>query len=408
MRTSSSQAAFAAKARKGRLRRPVSLPQRIAVLDAARCAVQLLEAAIGVPCWSVRKTWKRWPSWSVKESCAPGWGRSRRQIAACPPASRRGRASSSATQAPSRCSPAWVERRPPGLLGQGEDRLADRLGQVEADREAQAARGDVVEEGVGGAARVGAHQQPRPGFASSGSCASAARAPRRGRRRCWRRRCRGAACRPAPPRSSPRSRAAGGSRSRPCRCRRRLLLLGVRGDERRVDVEDHPRRRARQLPDARPRRRARAAGPPRAARRRARRAPARRSRPRRPRRTAPAGRAARPGRPRQSPPSASITARSRSVRPGIVARAALAHAAPSPPRAPPSARAGRRGRQAAPCPPARSDRSASATICSALDQLRRFTRMVILLSREIRPRQPRSSLLRRTSPDHASAQPAPY
>ncbi len=47
---------------------------------------------------------------SVKESCAPGWGRSWRQIPRVPcsqPFASRSRASS-ATAAPSRCSPAWV------------------------------------------------------------------------------------------------------------------------------------------------------------------------------------------------------------------------------------------------------------------------------------------------------------
>ena len=53
------------------------------------------------------------------------------------------------------------ERRPPGPLRQGQDRLPDRLGQVEADREAKAALDHVVEEGVAGAARVGAHKQAR-------------------------------------------------------------------------------------------------------------------------------------------------------------------------------------------------------------------------------------------------------
>ena len=30
--------------------------------------------------WSVRIAWKRYPSWSVNDSCAPGCGRSRRTI----------------------------------------------------------------------------------------------------------------------------------------------------------------------------------------------------------------------------------------------------------------------------------------------------------------------------------------
>jgi len=38
----------------------------------------------------------------------------------------------------------------------------------------------------------------------------------------------------------------------------RLLLVGVRGHQRRVEVEDHPLGRPRQLPDVRPRPRTRA------------------------------------------------------------------------------------------------------------------------------------------------------
>jgi len=52
------------------------------------------------------------------------------------------------------------ERRLPGVLRDGEDRLAHGLGQVKPDREAQAAGCDVVEQGVRGAGSVAAHKQP--------------------------------------------------------------------------------------------------------------------------------------------------------------------------------------------------------------------------------------------------------
>ena len=59
--------------------------------------------------WSVMKHWKRCPSRSVKDSCAPGCGRSRRQISRVP-SGQSGRLTwpvSSVTHAPSRGSPSW-------------------------------------------------------------------------------------------------------------------------------------------------------------------------------------------------------------------------------------------------------------------------------------------------------------
>ena len=58
-----------------------------------------------LPFWLVSITWKRWPSASLKESCAPGCGRSRRQIARVPSGQAESSTSSSATQAPSRGPP---------------------------------------------------------------------------------------------------------------------------------------------------------------------------------------------------------------------------------------------------------------------------------------------------------------
>ena len=55
-----------------------------AVLDLGVLAVRTSSAAISASGWSVMKHWKRCPSRSVKLSCAPGWGRSRRQISRVP------------------------------------------------------------------------------------------------------------------------------------------------------------------------------------------------------------------------------------------------------------------------------------------------------------------------------------
>ena len=167
----------------------------------------------------------------------------------------------------------------------------------------------------------------------------------------------------------------------------RLLLVGVGSHQRRVEVEDHPLGRPRQLPDPRPRCRARAPD---------RREPPRvegRNRPPgsriggEPRRTASAGRAAHAGRQgshhrrRASPPGHAASDRDRG------ASGAYAHH-PSPPRATASDPPDQRRQQAAPCPPARSDRSASATTCSLSTDSARFTCMVILLGRDVRRRHP--------------------
>jgi hypothetical protein len=55
-----------------------------AVLDPGALAVpQLQPGDVGLGLVG-EKTWKRWPSWSVKRSWAPGWASSRRQIARVP------------------------------------------------------------------------------------------------------------------------------------------------------------------------------------------------------------------------------------------------------------------------------------------------------------------------------------
>jgi hypothetical protein len=50
------------------------------VLDPGALAVTTLDDPMSPSVWSVRIAWKRYPSWSVNDSCAPGCGRSRRTI----------------------------------------------------------------------------------------------------------------------------------------------------------------------------------------------------------------------------------------------------------------------------------------------------------------------------------------
>ena len=95
------------------------------------------------------------------------------------PASPRGQADRStlsvisATSPFSRSRAVLVERRNPGILGDLEDRGADRLGQLVADREAQVRLAAVVDQPVRGAGGVGAHEDlaatrcTRPGSAPS-------------------------------------------------------------------------------------------------------------------------------------------------------------------------------------------------------------------------------------------------
>jgi hypothetical protein len=54
-----------------------------------------------------------------------------------------------------------ADRRPPRRFGQREDRLADRLGEVEAHHEADARGAQLVAEFVRGAGAVGAHHDLR-------------------------------------------------------------------------------------------------------------------------------------------------------------------------------------------------------------------------------------------------------
>jgi hypothetical protein len=63
-----------------------------------------------------------------------------------------------------------VKRRRPGLLGQGENGLAHWSGEVEADREAQPALAHRVDEFVGGARGVAAHQDGLDALAGGELC----------------------------------------------------------------------------------------------------------------------------------------------------------------------------------------------------------------------------------------------
>ena len=112
------------------------------------------------PGWSVRIAWKRWPSWSVKDSCAPGCARSRRTITR-DPAGQPVRSSSSVisqTCPLARSPPSWSKRANPALVGDLQDRGADRLGQVVADRVADRAVAAPVQQLVAGARRIDAQQ----------------------------------------------------------------------------------------------------------------------------------------------------------------------------------------------------------------------------------------------------------
>ena len=97
-----------------------------AVLDPGALAVAQLQPARSGSGWSVRKTWKRWPSWSVKRSWAPGWASSRRQIARVPAGQvcRSIQPVSSHTSAPWR---AWPSASTAGVqAGSGWARIASR------------------------------------------------------------------------------------------------------------------------------------------------------------------------------------------------------------------------------------------------------------------------------------------
>jgi hypothetical protein len=111
--------------------------------------------------WPVRMRWRRGPLWSVKESCAPSCARSRLTIYLDPSgqAPRSTRSVISATCSLGRSPAVLVERRHPGFLDQFEDRGANALGQIGADRVADPSLAAPVQQRVRGAGGVNTHQQ---------------------------------------------------------------------------------------------------------------------------------------------------------------------------------------------------------------------------------------------------------
>ena len=178
----------------------------------------------------------------------------------------------------------------------------------------------------------------------------------------------------------------------------RALLLGVRGDQRRVDVDHDPLGRRARRPSAFARARARAArnasSSPGSRGDRGR-SPETPSRPTRPARTAAPDRAPRAGptdsrrRRRASPPDRG------SPGPDRAGRAARARP-PARPTAPRSARPGRPPRPATPRRRATPDPSPSAATSTVKRRPSRCTFKVNLPSSVLRLRQPAESLLRRT------------
>ena len=106
---------------------------------------------------------KRWPSWSVKDSCAPGCGRSRRTITRVPSGQPVRSSAVGDLGDPGALAGLAVlaDRGPPGRFGQAEDRRADRLGEVEAHQEADARGAQLVGELVRGGGAVGADHDLR-------------------------------------------------------------------------------------------------------------------------------------------------------------------------------------------------------------------------------------------------------
>ena len=118
--------------------------------------------------WLAMNTWKRCPCWSVKASlcAAPGWGRSRRQIARIPsgqPALARSRSVSSATQAPVRDRPSGSRAGCHACSGRAPIAAWTRWSQSNPIENYQLAAGQFVDEGVGGAGGIGPDQdRPTP------------------------------------------------------------------------------------------------------------------------------------------------------------------------------------------------------------------------------------------------------
>ena len=162
--------------------------------------------------WSVRIAWKRYPSWSVNDSCAPGCGRSRRTITRDPSGQvESSRRSVISTTSPfSRSVPSWSSAGTQASSGVWRIAARTVLGQLVAEREPQVRP-------HGSDRRSRASRRPnRLGSGSRcsrsarrGSARAPGRSPSRDRRRCSSRRSPGAAASRAPPGSHPRTRRSG-------------------------------------------------------------------------------------------------------------------------------------------------------------------------------------------------------
>jgi hypothetical protein len=150
-----------------------------------------------------------------------------------------------------------IERRHPSICGDLEDRGADRLGQLVADREAQVRLAAVVDQAVRGAGRVGAHEDLDLLDVLGGDLLE---------RPVEHRDVVGGGVRAGVPGSQQTAeRLARLIRIRVQRVEPvaalvvagRVLLLRMRGDQRRIDVERQPLGRVVQLPEPLPRSRVR-------------------------------------------------------------------------------------------------------------------------------------------------------
>ena len=160
----------------GKLRRPVSLSLRMWSSTRARARWRRSSAAILVGLVGEDRL-EAVAVWSVNDSWAPGCGRSRRTITR-EPSGQPARSSGGdlGDLAVGALAAVLVERRQPRRRRDLEDRLADRLGEVKADREADLRLAAPVEQLVGGAGGIDAQQELDLSMCSAGICSSAASA----------------------------------------------------------------------------------------------------------------------------------------------------------------------------------------------------------------------------------------
>ena len=110
--------------------------------------------------WSVRIAWKRCPSWSVNDSCAPGWGRSRQTITRdpCGQEPKLDIVSQLDDLPVGALRSVLIQCRDPSILWGVEDRGADWLGEFIAEGEPQVTAVAVISGLVRRAGRIGADQ----------------------------------------------------------------------------------------------------------------------------------------------------------------------------------------------------------------------------------------------------------